>query len=98
MFRCHAWPYAAVEFVERVGFYGVNGNLIMYLTGPLGLSTAAAATSVNAWAGTVSMLPLLGAIAADSWIGRYRAVVAAGILYLLVGKDALDYLRFVLFS
>ncbi|KAM0849149.1 hypothetical protein ACQ4PT_053913 [Festuca glaucescens] len=81
------WPAAlfliAVEFVERVGFYGVNGNLIMYLTGPLGLSTAAAASSVNAWAGTVSMLPLLGALAADSWIGRYRAVVAAGILYLL---------------
>uniref|UniRef100_A0ACD5WHC3 Uncharacterized protein n=2 Tax=Avena sativa TaxID=4498 RepID=A0ACD5WHC3_AVESA len=81
------WPAAlfliAVEFVERLGFYGVHGNLIMYLTGPLGLSTAAAAASVNAWAGTASMLPLLGALAADSWIGRYRAVVAAGVLYLV---------------
>jgi dipeptide/tripeptide permease len=85
-----------VEFVERVGFYGVHGNLIMYLTGPLGMSTAAAAAGVNAWAGTASMLPLLGALTADSWIGRYRAVVAAGVLYLVVGKTALNYLRFVL--
>uniref|UniRef100_A0A453G1B9 Peptide transporter PTR2 n=1 Tax=Aegilops tauschii subsp. strangulata TaxID=200361 RepID=A0A453G1B9_AEGTS len=81
------WPAAlfliAVEFVERVGFYGVQGNLITYLTGPLGLSTAAAAAGVNAWAGTASMLPLLGALAADSWIGRYRAIVAAGVLYLV---------------
>ncbi|KAM0917281.1 hypothetical protein ACQ4PT_009686 [Festuca glaucescens] len=81
------WPAAlfliAVEFVERVGFYGVHGNLIMYLTGPLGLSTATAAAGVNAWAGTASMLPLLGALVADSWIGRYRAVVAAGVLYLV---------------
>lgn len=74
-----------MAFVERVGFYGVQGNLIMYLTGPLGLSTAAAAAGVNAWNGTASVLPLLGALAADSWIGRYRAVVAAGVLYLLVG-------------
>uniref|UniRef100_A0ACD5VUE4 Uncharacterized protein n=2 Tax=Avena sativa TaxID=4498 RepID=A0ACD5VUE4_AVESA len=77
------WLSAAVEFVERLGFYGVHGNLIMYLTGPLGLSTAAAAASVNAWGGTASMLPLLGALAADSWTGRYRAVVAAGVLYIV---------------
>ncbi|KAL6616457.1 hypothetical protein ACP70R_038727 [Stipagrostis hirtigluma subsp. patula] len=72
-----------VGFFERIGFYGVQGNLIMYLTGPLGMSTAAAAAGVNAWAGTVQVLPLVGALAADSHLGRYRAVVAAGVLYLL---------------
>ena len=62
----------------------MQANLIMYLNGPLGMSTAAAAASVNAWAGTVQVLPLVGALAADSRLGRYRAVLAAGVLYLLV--------------
>jgi peptide/histidine transporter 3/4 len=70
--------------LERIGFYGVQANLIMYLNGPLGMSTAASAASVNAWAGTVQVLPLVGALAADSRLGRYRAVLAAGVLYLLV--------------
>ncbi|KAG2602250.1 hypothetical protein PVAP13_5KG663000 [Panicum virgatum] len=79
---CYYCP-AVVAFLERLGFYGVQGNLIMYLTGPLGMPTAAAAAGVNAWAGTVQVLPLVGALAADSRLGRYRAVLAAGVLYLL---------------
>ena len=73
-----------VGFLERIGFYGVQGNLIMFLTGPLGMTTASAAAGVNAWAGTVQVLPLVGALAADSLLGRYRAIVAASVLYLLV--------------
>lgn len=74
-----------VGFLERIGFYGVQGNLIMFMTGPLGMPTAAADAGVNAWAGTVQVLPLVGALAADSRLGRYRAILAAGVLYLLVG-------------
>ncbi|KAL6840134.1 hypothetical protein ACP4OV_029944 [Aristida adscensionis] len=73
----------AVGFFERIGFVGVQANLIMYLTGPLGMSTAAAAAGVNAWGGTVQVLPLVGALAADSRLGRRRAVLFAGVLYLL---------------
>ncbi|CAL4972912.1 unnamed protein product [Urochloa decumbens] len=73
----------AVGFFERIGFVGVSANLIMYLTGPLGMSTAAAAAGVNAWSGTVLVLPLVGALVADSRLGRYRALLAAGVLYLL---------------
>lgn len=78
---------AAVGVLERIGFNGVGGNLITYLTGPLGMSTAAAAAGVNAWSGTVLVLPLVGALAADSRLGRYRAVLIAGVLYLLVSTS-----------
>jgi dipeptide/tripeptide permease len=89
---------AALGFFERIGGVGVSANLIMYLTGPFGLSTAAAAASVNAWGGTVQVLPLVGAIAADSRLGRYRAVVAACVLYLLVSTEYCSNKDFVVSS
>ncbi|KAI3737285.1 hypothetical protein L2E82_27282 [Cichorium intybus] len=78
-----AYFIIGVEVAERFAYYGVSSNLITYLTGSLGLSTAAAAENVNAWTGTASLLPLVGAFIADAFLGRYLTIIFASMLYIL---------------
>ncbi|KAF7024837.1 hypothetical protein CFC21_037118 [Triticum aestivum] len=73
----------AMEIAERFAYKGVAANLITYLTGPLGQPMARAAASIDAWKGVSQMLPLPVACVADAWLGRYRAIVLASILFVV---------------
>ncbi|MCL7034760.1 hypothetical protein MKW94_000758 [Papaver nudicaule] len=72
-----------VEVAERFAYYGTSGNLITYLNNVLGESTATAAKNVNVWSGVATLLPLLGAFMADSFLGRFNTILISSIIYIM---------------
>lgn len=81
------WPWKGslfilgAKFCERIAFYGVDTNLVTYLTGELKKSNAVAANISTTWLGTCNLTPILGAITADAYLGRYTTMAIASTLY-----------------
>ncbi|KAM0913422.1 hypothetical protein ACQ4PT_012192 [Festuca glaucescens] len=65
------------EFCYCLAFYGISSNLVTYLTGVLGQSNVAAARNLSTWQATCFVMPLAGAVIADSYWGRYRTMVVS---------------------
>eukprot|EP00887_Chlorella_sp_A99_P001044 scaffold14.g1044.t1 len=71
------------EFCERLAFYGLSTNLVIYLTRVMGEDNGMAAMQVNLFEGTCYLTPLLGAWLADSLWGRYKTILVFSAIYLL---------------
>jgi dipeptide/tripeptide permease len=85
------------ELFERMAYYGIASNLVIYLTEKLHQGTVEAANNVTNWSGTVFITPLIGAVVADAWLGRYWTFVAGSAVYLMVTSLSLS-LSLSLFS
>ncbi|XP_043693845.1 protein NRT1/ PTR FAMILY 5.2-like [Telopea speciosissima] len=70
------------EAFERMAYYGISSNLVLYLTRELHQGTVTSSNNVTNWMGTIWMTPIIGAYIADAHLGRYRTVVIACIIYL----------------
>lgn len=78
----------AFEFFERFGLAVVTSLLVLFLTGSragggMGWSAAGALRFVALFMGALWVLPVIGGVLADRWIGRRRAVAMGGALMLL---------------
>uniref|UniRef100_A0A0D9Z1U6 Major facilitator superfamily (MFS) profile domain-containing protein n=1 Tax=Oryza glumipatula TaxID=40148 RepID=A0A0D9Z1U6_9ORYZ len=71
------------ELFERMAYYGIASNLVIYLTDKLHQGTVEASNNVTNWSGAVFIMPLLGAYAADAYLGRYWTFVAGSAIYFL---------------
>lgn len=70
------------EVFERMAYYGISSNLVLYLTRKLHQGTVKSANNVTNWVGTIWMTPILGAYVADAHLGRYWTFVIASIIYI----------------
>lgn len=81
------WKAAALlvgyEAFERMAFYGIQSNLVVYLTTELREGTVSSVTNVNNWSGAVWITPILGAYIADAFLGRFWTFTIASAIYVL---------------
>ncbi|EFJ40034.1 hypothetical protein VOLCADRAFT_70090, partial [Volvox carteri f. nagariensis] len=71
------------EFCERLAYYGLATNLVMYITTVMGGDPADAAIQVSVFEGTCYLTPLIGAYLADSRWGRYKTILVFSSVYLV---------------
>nr|XP_043624487.1 protein NRT1/ PTR FAMILY 8.3-like [Erigeron canadensis] len=71
------------ECCERLAYYGISTNLVSYLTKKLHQGNAVAASNVTTWQGTCYLTPLIGAVLADVYWGRYWTIAFFSIIYFI---------------
>ncbi|KAG5554109.1 hypothetical protein RHGRI_011849 [Rhododendron griersonianum] len=71
------------ECCERLAYYGIATNLVTYLTTKLHEGNVSAARNVTTWQGTCYLTPLIGAVLADAYWGRYWTIAAFSTIYFL---------------
>ncbi|XP_064623127.1 solute carrier family 15 member 4-like [Lineus longissimus] len=81
------------ELCERLTYYSIVGNLVLFLTNFLGFGSADAVTITLIFTGTCYFLPIVGGWLADSVAGCYNVIFGAGLIYI-VGTFALPLVAF----
>lgn len=70
------------ECFEELAYYGIQFNLVTFLKTVLQESNVSAARNYTNWQGTCYIAPLVGAVVADSYLGRYLTTLAFFAVYL----------------
>lgn len=70
------------ECCERLAYYGMSSNLVLYFKLRLHQHNTTASNNVTNWAGTCYITPLIGAFFADAYLGRYWTIACFSIIYV----------------
>lgn len=75
---------AVNQGLATLAFFGVEVNLVLFLTRVLQQDNAEAANTVSKWTGTVYIFSLLGAFLSDSYWGRYKTCAIFQAIFVIV--------------
>ncbi|CAM0950624.1 unnamed protein product [Alopecurus aequalis] len=71
------------EMAERMAYYGLSVNMVVFLFKVMHLPFAASAGAVNTFLGISQASSVLGGFLADAYLGRYWTIAIFATLYLL---------------
>ncbi|KAL1308588.1 hypothetical protein HN51_050573 [Arachis hypogaea] len=71
------------ECSERLAYYGMSSNLVVYFKDILNQESATASKNNANWGGTCYITPLIGAFLADAYLGRYWTILCFSIIYVI---------------
>ncbi|XP_017029017.1 peptide transporter family 1 isoform X2 [Drosophila kikkawai] len=71
------------EFCERFNYYGMRTILVLYLTNKLGYNEETSTVLFHTFTMLVYIFPLIGALIADSWLGKYKTILYLSLVYSL---------------
>jgi dipeptide/tripeptide permease len=77
------WFFFWGELAERSSYYGMRAILFLYMTQALRFSLIEASPIYAAFKMGCYLLPLMGGLLADRWIGRYWTIVGFSVPYVL---------------
>lgn len=70
------------EFCERFNYYGMRTVLVLYLTQKLAYEEDTATVIYHLFTTFVYFLCVLGAIIADSWLGKFKTILYLSLVYV----------------
>ncbi|KAM4790241.1 solute carrier family 15 member 1 [Cyanocitta cristata] len=77
------------EFCERFSYYGMKAVLILYFKYFLHWEDNLATAIYHTFVALCYLTPILGAIIADSWLGKFKTIVYLSIVYA-IGQTVLS--------
>ncbi|KAI7809033.1 putative solute carrier family 15 member 1, partial [Triplophysa rosa] len=69
------------EFCERFSYYGMRAVLVLYFRYFLHWDDDLATSIYHAFVALCYLTPILGAIIADSWLGKFKTIIYLSIVY-----------------
>ncbi|XP_071808235.1 solute carrier family 15 member 4-like [Asterias amurensis] len=86
------------ELCERLTYYSIGGNLVLYCTNELKYTSADATTVAFIFTGTTYFVPVFGGWIADSVSGKFNAIFGAALIYCIgttiLPVISIDYTQF----
>ncbi|XP_065269558.1 solute carrier family 15 member 2 [Emys orbicularis] len=71
------------EFCERFSYYGMKAVLTLYFLNFLHWDENLSTTMYHAFSGLCYFTPVIGALIADTWLGKFKTIIYLSIVYVI---------------